>query len=917
MSVEKKLTLESDGIEVILRNGQSLRIRLVRPDDKKRMEELFNRLSPRSRYLRFQYSKDHMTEEDLRHFTESAPPRRYACVATTGEGEKERIVAVGSWDALPDGKGAEIAFTVEDNIQLRGIGTLLLEQLVKAATAYNITRFEARVLDENTRMLEVFDESGFRIEKQLSDGVYEIVIDLKDQEEYSKRQAYREHVARSAGVRKILCPKRVAVIGASRDPRSVGGALFRNMIDEGFNGVVFPVNPKTDSVAGVLSYPTVLDIPGDIDLAVVVVPASSVMETVDQCAQKGIGSLVIISSGFGEAGEVGKSLEKALMEKVLSYGMRVVGPNCLGIMNNDPEVKLNATFSPVTPPFGNLSIGTQSGALGLALLDNARSLNLGIANFVSFGNRIDISNDDLLEYWEDDKNTGVIVLYMESFGNPRKFGRSARRISYRKPIIAVKAGRSKAGAQAATSHTGALAVSDVAVDALFKQSGVIRVDTIQEMFYAAEFLAHQPLPKGPRVGIITNAGGPGVLAADACVGAGLKVEPLSEPTRKRLREFLPASASVENPIDMIATAPPENYRETLSILLDDPDIDSIIVIYIPPFVTRPEDVFKAVNEVISGYSVDKPVVTCFMMSETLLSDMRKDSGYSIRPFVFPEEAVRALSHAYNYALFRFGAEGRVVRFKDIDPEKARKVVGQWGLEGGWMPPEAALRLLSEYGIPSVETKTAYSADEAVEIARRIGFPVVMKIRSRTIIHKSDIGGVAFAKDEGEVKKAYSGFLERLGSLGRINEMEGVILQPLIQEARELIVGMSPDPVFGPLVMLGLGGIQVELLKDVAFSIHPLRNTDPGRMLSQLKTLPLLKEWRGRPASDIGALEETLLRFSCLIEDFPEIEQMEINPLLALNAGKGCLSVDARIYLSKKISDGAVSPRLYDFLKLPQ
>lgn len=901
MSVEKNIAIKPDSIEVILRNGQSLRIRLVSPNDKKRMEELFYRLSPRSRYLRFQYSKNHITEEDLRHFTEAAPPQRSAYVATTGEGEKERIVAVGSWDMLPDGKGAEIAFTVEDNIQLRGIGTLLLEQLVKAATAHNITRFEARVLDENTRMLEVFDESGFRIEKKLSDGAYEIVIDLKDQEEYSKRQAYREHVARSAGVRKVLCPKRVAVIGASRDPRSVGGALFRNMIEEGFNGVVFPVNPKTDSVAGVLSYPTVLEIPGDIDLAVVVVHASLVMEAIDQCARKGIGSLVIISSGFGESGEEGKSLEKALTEKVLSYGMRVVGPNCLGIMNNDPEVKLNATFSPVAPPFGNLSIGTQSGALGLALLDNALSLNLGIANFVSFGNCIDISNDDLLEYWEDDLNTGVIVLYMESFGNPRKFGRTARRISCKKPIIAVKAGRSKAGAQAATSHTGALAVSDVAVDALFKQSGVIRVDTIQEMFYAAEFLAHQPIPKGPRVGIITNAGGPGVLAADACIGASLKVEPLSESTRKKLREFLPAAASVENPVDMIATASPENYKKTLSILLNDPDIDSLIVIYIPPFVTRPEEVFKAVNEVISGYSGDKPVVTCFMMSEALLSAMRKDSGYSIRPFLFPEEAVRALTHAYNYSLFRFGAEGRVVRFKDIDPEKVRKAAAEWGLEKGWMPPEAALRLLAEYGIPSVETKTAFSPEEAVRLARRIGFPVVMKVRSRTIIHKSDIGGVAFAKDEGEVKKAYSDFLERLGSLGRINEMEGVILQPLVQDARELIVGMSPDPVFGPLVMLGLGGIQVELLKDVAFSIHPLRDTDPGRMLTQLRSFPLLKEWRGRPASDIKALEEALLRFSCLIEDFPEIEQIEINPLLVLNAGKGCLSVDARIYLGKKIS----------------
>ncbi|MDP2689561.1 MAG: GNAT family N-acetyltransferase, partial [Deltaproteobacteria bacterium] len=549
MAVEKKIISEHpESIEVILRTGQSIRIRPIRPDDKKRLEDFFYRLSPRSRYLRFQYAKERITEDELKYFTEVTPPGRYAYVATAGEAEQERIVAVGRWDMLPDTKSAEIAIIVEDNIQLSGLGTLLLEELASTAQRSGLTQFQAQVLEENTRMIEVFDESGFKLDKSFADGVYHYLIDLKAQEEYARRQAYREHIARSAGVQKLLAPKRVAVIGASRNAESVGGALFRNMLYGGFHGAVFPVNPRADSVAGVYAYADVTDVPGDVDLAVIVVPAEKVLAVVDQCARKNVRGLVIISAGFGESGPEGRERERQLHEKVLSYGMRVIGPNCLGILNNNPRVRLNATFSPVTPPPGNLSIGSQSGALGLALLDHAKGINLGIQSFVSFGNRIDISTNDLLEFWEDDANTDVIVLYQESFGNPRKFGRIARKVSHKKPIIAVKAGRSVVGARAATSHTGALAASDVAVDALFRQAGVIRVTTIEEMFNAAEVLTHQPLPKGPRVGILTNAGGPGVLAADACEGLGLKVTPLSTDTQAKLREFLPRAASVTNPV---------------------------------------------------------------------------------------------------------------------------------------------------------------------------------------------------------------------------------------------------------------------------------------------------------------------------------------------------------------------------------
>ena len=890
----------SDMEEVVLRDGQSLLVRPIRPDDKKRLEELFYRLSPRTRYLRFQYAKGRISEEELAYYTEVVPPERCAYVGTMGQGDEEGIVAVGRYDLLPDSRRvAEVAFVVEDNIQVRGIGTALLERLAEVATRHRIRRFVARVLPENTTMLEVFDDSGFKLTKRLEEGLYHYSIDLEEQEEFAERQAYREHIARAAGTRRLLYPRSVAVVGASRNPQHVGGAVFRNLLQGGFSGTVFPVNPRAASVAGVLAYPSVLEIPGDVDLAVIVVPAEKVLDVVDDCGKKGVPALVVISAGFGETGEEGKERERSLREKVLSYGMRLIGPNCLGVLNLDAGVRLNATFAPAVAPSGNVSIGTQSGALGLALLDHAKSIDLGLAQFVSIGNRVDVSSNDLLEFWEDDENTDVILLYEESFGNPRKFSRIARRVSRKKPIIVVKAGRSAVGARAASSHTGALAAADVAVDAMFRQAGVIRVNSIEEMFHVAESLAYQPVPAGPRVGILTNAGGPGVLAADACEGWGLTVPTLSEKTQARLREFLPEAAAVANPVDMIATASPEAYRQALPVMLEDPDLDSIILIYIPPLVTRPEEVAAAVREAMAGYDGEKPVLTCFMMSEEERVDLRLDGGRRLPVFTFPEDAVQALRHACSYSQYRHMEEGRVPRFRDIDVEKARNILSSTAIEdeGTWLLPEVAAKLLKDYGIPAAETRVARSAQEAAEQAREIGFPVAMKVRSSTIVHKTEVGGIALAlTTEKGVRQAFKAMRERLEAAGRLHEMEGVVLQPMLAGGQEVITGMSQDAVFGPLVMVGLGGVQVELIRDIAFHLHPLRDIDPERMLAQLKGLPLLQGWRGSPPRDIEALKEVLLRFSALVEDFPEIDQVEINPLLVFDEGQGCAAVDVRILL---------------------
>jgi len=913
---------------ILLRDGRTLLVRPVRPDDAERLEALFYRLSPQARVYRFLRPKEHITPEELQDLSRSNPPERIVFVATAGEGDNERIVAVarahavhrasdsdgpdpvsGTRSAQADGpKVAEVAVVVEDAARQRGIGTELLAHLTREAKAHGIERLITHTLPANTAMMEVIERSGLAFERSFDEGLYRYSLDLGQLDEFEAREDARQHQARAAGMRYLLAPRSVAVIGATPDPAKIGGAVFRNMMESGFEGVVFPVNPGRAHVGGVLAYPSVREVPGDVDLAVIVVPAKAVPGVVDECAVKGVRGIVVISAGFGEIGGKGKDRERALLEKVLANGMRLVGPNCLGVLNAAPEVGLNATFAPVRPPAGRVSMGSQSGALGVALLDHARAIGLGISQFVSLGNRVDVSSNDLLEFWEDDPNTDVILLYLESFGNPRKFGRIARRVSRRKPIIAVKGGRSAAGARAASSHTGSLAGASVAAEALLRQAGVLQVDSIEEMFGVAQVLAAQPAPAGDRVAIVTNAGGPGILAADACAHFGLEVAPLSEASQARLRELLPEEASVVNPVDAIASASAQQLRETMAVVLQDPAIDALLVIFIPPPITRPEDVADAVRWAVAEHGGGKPVIACFMMSRGAPAELRLDDGRQIPSFVFPEDAVKALARARLYARIREREEGRIPRFDDIDRAAARERaqralgevddvgagVGEGTGEGRWLMPEEALALVADYGIPTVPTRVAHSADEAASAAAELGLPVAMKLRSTTIMHKSDIGGVALGLESADaVRSAFKAMEAAVSDAGQAGEMEGVVLQPMAGGGREIIIGMSSDPSFGPLIMTGLGGIHVEALKDVAFSLHPLTDADPARMLSSLRGLPLLTGWRGSPPLDIPALEEVLLRFSALIEDVPELEQIEINPLILHPEGDGGTAVDAR------------------------
>jgi acetyl coenzyme A synthetase (ADP forming)-like protein len=880
--------------DIILRDGRSLRLRPIRADDKRRLEDLFYRLSPHARYLRFHHVKNRISEEELRYFTEVSPPEHCAYVASLGEGADERIIGVARWLAQRDRQTAEVAFTVDDSIQFQGIGTALLEQLAAAGAQLGFKRFLAEVLPENSAMQRVFENSGFPTSYVDDGGELCYTMDITAVDEFNRRHDWREHVARSAGVTRLLYPRSVAVIGASRDAGKPGGALFRNLLLAGFTGTAYPVNRTASAVSGVKAYPSVLDVPDPVDLAVIAVPAAQVLDVVDECAKKGVWGLVIITAGFGETGGEGKVLEARLRDKVLSHGMRLIGPNCLGIINTDASVGLRALFAAVAPPPGRVSMGSQSGALGLALLEYAKELDLGVAQFVSIGNRVDVSSNDLLEFWEDDKSTDIILLYMESFGNPRKFSRIARRVSRVKPVIVVKGGRSVSGARAAQSHTGALASADVAADALFRQAGVIRSNTLEEMFGAAQVLLHQPLPKGDRVAIVTNGGGLGILAADACESEGMAVPALPDTTRQVLQSFLPPEAATSNPIDLMASASPNQFRLAVFSLLASEDVDAVMVLYVSPQGMRPREVADAIAQAIGEANGSKPVVACFMVARENQPVISLPNSKRVPVFPFPENAARALAAAHQYAEYRGAPEAKLVRYPDVDRTTATDLLAG-AKAGDWLQQERALALLKAYGIRVVQTAIAMSAPEAASVAERLGFPVAVKLRSDVITHKTDVGGVVLnLRSKTEVEQAYQSVVGALRALGREQDMQGVVVQQMSPLGQEVIIGTTQDPEFGPLVMLGLGGVQVELTKDVAFSLHPLTDIDPQRMLAQLKTRPLLTGFRGSPARDTAALQDVLLRFSALLEDFPQITQLEVNPVVVLENGRGCIAVDARV-----------------------
>jgi acetyl coenzyme A synthetase (ADP forming)-like protein len=686
----------------------------------------------------------------------------------------------------------------------------------------------------------------------------------------------------------LFRPRSIAVVGASRRRGSIAGEVFHNLLQRGFPGPIYPVNPAARAVQSVHAYASIEDIPDQVDLAVIVVPTREVLAVVQSCARAGVRGLVVITAGFAELGAEGKALQDQMVTIVRERGMKMLGPNCLGLLDTDPAIQLDATFSPTWPPGGPVSIASQSGAVGLALLDSARELGIGIRQFASTGNKADVSGNDLLEHWEDDPATRVILLYLESFGNPRRFVEIARRVSRKKPIIVVKSGRTAAGARAASSHTGALAGMDIAVDALLGQAGVIRTDTMEELFDLAMLLANQPVPAGDRVAILTNAGGPGIMAADACEGRRLVLAELSPHSRESLRGFLPNAASVANPIDMLASAPGESYERALRILLADDQVDSVLALFVPPLVTDAMQVAEAIRRV--AQDAKKPVIACLIGAHGIPAAKQALRDAHVPAYTFPEGAVHALARAVAYGRWLKRPAGTIPAPDAAAAEKARRVLAD---REGWLPPPQSRELLAAYGFRVARSEQVQGGEEAARVAESIGFPVALKLVSREVIHKTEVGGVVLGlASADDVRRAYATMKARVAGAGF--QMEGAIVQEMVTGGVEAYVGMTRTPGFGALVGFGIGGIQVELWRDVVFRVHPLTDVDAHEMLDQIRGRALLDGFRGAPPADRAALAEAIVRIDQLVADHDEIEEIDLNPLVALPPGKGVVVIDARI-----------------------
>jgi acetyl coenzyme A synthetase (ADP forming)-like protein len=894
----------ADAGRLILRDGTTAHIRLSQPADAEAMRSFFERLSPESRRRRF-FSVSGPRPELVATLCDNSDPRSALTLLVTRVQEGEvRIVATGSYLAK-DASTAEVAFAVDDALHGKGLGTLLLERLALLAVRHGFTRLWAVTHADNRAMRDVFRESGFAVQEELEGGEIEVNLAVVPSEASVARVELRDRVATAASLRPFFRPKAVAVVGASRDPASIGFRILEALVRSRFQGPVFPINPKASVIGCFRACPSVRELPEQVDLAVIAVPRNAVMGVVDDCAARGVRALVIITAGFAEADAAGRELQKKLVDKVRGYGMRMVGPNCLGLLNADPAVGLNASFSPVFPASGRIAMSSQSGALGLAILATAGRMGLGLSTFVSVGNKADVSGNDLLQYWEEDPGTDVILLYLESFGNPRRFARIARRVSMQKPIVAIKSGRTKAGGRAAGSHTAALAASEVAVDALFRLTGVIRAETLAEMFDLAAALGNQPLPRGRRVGIVTNAGGPAILCVDVCEAGGLVIPELSTATRARLAAVLPAAASVANPVDMIASATPEHYSQVVETVLASGEVDALIVIYIPVGLSETDAVVAGVRAGVArartAGAMDKPVLAC-LMTDSPFSHARRGGAEraiseTIPTYSFPEAAGQVLSKIAAYAAWRDQPAGLVPDFDDLDLAQAREVC-QKALAGrgpGWLSAEECRAVLGAVRLPLPPGGVATTAEQAVELAGRIGFPVAVKLASRQVVHKTEAGGVCLnLADTAAVRRAFDEIRARLAKQNQVEAMDGVVIQPMMSGGVEVMVGVTQDPLFGPLIAFGLGGVHVEILADVRFCITPLTDRDAAEMVRSIHGYKLLQGYRGHPPADVEAIEEMLLRLSRLVEELPEINEIDLNPVFALPPGQGCRIVDARL-----------------------
>ena len=870
----------------MLRDGSTVHVRPVRADDRDAIRAFLDRLSEESIGFRFfgAPSLDWVTDWSVN--VDYAD--RFALIAESGD--PRQVIAHAAYVRGPADE-AEVAFLVADAWQGKGISTVLLAQLAEVAVRHRISTFTAEVLPHNHRMIEVFRESGFPVRMRSAPDAIELTFPTSLSREARERFNERERIAAVAAIRSFLEPQSVAVIGASRHRATVGGEILHNILSASFSGAVYAVNSHAKVVQSLPAYKAIGEVPDRVELAVVVVPAEDVLDVAHQCAAAHVRALLVISAGFAETGARGSRRQQELVSICRAAGMRLVGPNCLGLLNTSPAVSLNATFAPHPASSGRAGFLSQSGGVGIAIIEAAGRFGIGLSSFVSVGNKADVSLNDFLHYWEQDDETDVALMYLESFGNPRRFARIAPRFARRKPLAVVKSGRSAAGVRATSSHTGALvSASDVTVDALFEQAGVIRTQTLEELFSVGTLLTEQPVPRGDRVAIVTNAGGPGILCADACQAEDVNVPELSAEVQQRLAGFLPEEASLRNPVDMIATASADHYRRVLKTLIETDACDAILAIFVPALVTPAEEVAAAIREV-AELSRNVPVAAVFMTSAGAPAELSTD-GYSVPGYDFPEEAARAVALAARYGRWRERPTGTGVVLDRVRSAAAAAIISrELGKRSAWLSPENVGALFDCYHLPLLKTRVVADAAAAAVAAQEVGFPVALKAVAPGLIHKIDAGGVRLGlKDGADVAAAAGDIEDSIAAAGY--RLEGLIVQPMASEGVELIVGVVNEPSFGPVLACGAGGTVAELIKDVAVRITPITDLDAREILRSLRTFPLLDGYRGAPRCDTAAIEDVLLRVAAMVETHPEIVELDCNPLIARPAGVAI--IDARV-----------------------
>jgi acetate---CoA ligase (ADP-forming) len=880
--------------DIALRDGTTVHVRPIRVEDREAVRAFLEGLSTDS--VGFRFFGYPSFESVTRSSVDVDYADRFGLVAVTGD--PPVVVAHATYLRMNEQK-AEIAFVVADAWQDRGISTILLAHLAEVADHHGISTFLAEVLPHNHRMIGVFRASGFPVDMRSTPDAIEIELPTSLTADGVTRFQERDRIAAIAAARVFLAPRSVAVIGASRHRGTVGGEILHNLLAGEFQGVVYAVNRDAEVVQSLPGYHSIGEIGTTVELAVVVVPAESVVPVAHECALAGVRALLVISAGFGEAGVEGERRQRELVELCRESGMRLVGPNCLGVINTAPEVRLNATFAPRQPARGRIGFMSQSGSFGIAIIEAAERLGVGLSSFVSVGNKVDLTGNEFLQYWEEDPLTDATMLYLESVANPRKFARLARRIARSKPVLVVKSGRSVAGARATSSHTGArISASDVTVDALFEQAGVIRADTLHELFDVATLVTKQPIPRGERVVIVTNGGGPGIMCCDACQANGVTVPQLPAELQAELGKLLPAAASVGNPVDMLGTASADDYRRTLRVLLAADAADAIIAIFVPPLVTEGTDVAAAIREVAESTD-DVLISTVFMTSAGPPAELCSEQ-VEVPAFAFPEEAARAVALAVRHGRWRARGEGVIWNPAHARPERAAAIISdELGRGGGWLSPARAIALLNCYDLPLLEARAVSGAEEAVAAAAELGTPVALKANARGLFGKSAAGAVKLGLTDAAAILAAAAEIE--ANVGRAGyRPDGLIVQKMATSGIELIVGMVHDHSFGPVLACGPGAKTTGVMKDIAVRITPVTDLDAREMLHSLQSFSILKGGTDGPHHDLAAVEQLLMGVSALVEAHPEIAELDLNPVVL--SPDGALIVDAQVRVE------AASPR---------